>query len=147
MRISRYITISAAVLAAGLFVSCSKSPSKAVAKEAQLHHDLSIPANVPINDLGVIELAPNVPKHIKVGDADWIITENRDASGKQKITAESAGRKVTQKDIADSSVPPNTKIGSTITEAVDLTGLPTGVEIIGYFGDKVARYTLKHDAN
>ena len=100
-----------------------------------------------VADLGVIELVPNVPKHIKVGDADWTITEKRDASGKQKITAESAERKITQKDIADSSVPPDTKIGSTIKETFDLTGLPTGVEVTGYFGGKLARYTLKHDAN
>ena len=100
-----------------------------------------------VADLGVIELAPNVPKHIKVGHADWTITRRRDASGKQKVFAESAGRKVTQKDIANSSVPPDTKIGSTIKEAIDLTDLPTGVEVTGYFGGKLARYTLMHDAN
>ena len=101
----------------------------------------------PVANLGVIELAPNVPKHIKVGDADWTITETRDASGKRKVFAESAGWKVTQKHIANSSVPPDTKIGSTIKEAIDLTDLPTGREVTGYFGGKLARYTLKHAAN
>ena len=100
-----------------------------------------------VADLGVIELTPNVPKHIKVGDADWTITERRDASGKRKIFAESAGWKVTQKDIVNSSVPPDTKIGSTIKETMDLTDLPTGVAVTGYFGGKLARYTLKHDAH
>src|SRR6185436_3593079 len=100
-----------------------------------------------VADLGVIELTPNLPKHIKVGDADWTITERRDASGKRKIFAESAGWKVTQKDIVNSSVPPDTKIGSTIKEAIDLTDLPTGVEVTGYFGGKRARYTLKNVAN
>ena len=100
-----------------------------------------------VADLGVIELTPNLPKHIKVGDADWTITERRDASGKRKIFAESAGWKVTQKDIVNSSVPPDTKIGSTIKEAIDLTDLPTGVEVTGYFGGKLARYTLKHADN
>ena len=100
-----------------------------------------------VADLGVVELAPNVPKPIKVGDADWIITARRDANGKQKIFAESAGRKVTQKDIANGSAPPNATIGSTIKEAIDLTDLPTGVEVTGYFGGKRARYTLKNVAN
>ena len=100
-----------------------------------------------VADLGVIELAPDVPKHIKVGDADWTITETRDANGKRRIFAESAERKVTQKDIANGSAPPNATIGSTIKEAIDLTDLPTGVAVTGYFGGKVARYTLKHDAN
>ena len=100
-----------------------------------------------VANLGVIELAPNVPKQIKVGDADWTFTETRDASGKRKIFAESAGRKVTQKDIANGSAPPNTTIGSTIKEAIDLTDLPTGVAVTGYFGGKRARYTLKNVAN
>ena len=100
-----------------------------------------------VTNLGVIELAPNVPKHIKVGDADWTITARRDASGQQKISAESAGRKVTHQGIASSSVPPDTKVGSTLSEAIDLTGLPAGREITGYFGGKLARYTLKYDAN
>lgn len=55
--------------------------------------------------------------------------------------------KVTHKDIADSSVPPNTLIGSTIKETIDFSSTPTGVEITGYFGSKLARYTLKHDAD
>lgn len=100
-----------------------------------------------VADLGVIELVPNVPKHIKVGDVDWTITEKQLAGGKQTIIAESAGRKVTQKDISGSSVPPNTKIGATIKDTIDLSSAPTGVEMIGYFGGKQARYTLKHDAN
>ena len=100
-----------------------------------------------VADLGVIELAPNVPKHIKVGGADWTITAKRDASGKQRVIAESAGRKVTQKDIANSSAPHDAKIGSTITEQMDLTDLPTGREATGYFGRKLARFTLKHGAN
>jgi hypothetical protein len=99
-----------------------------------------------VTDLGIIELAPNVPMHIKVGDVDWTITESKLAGGKLTITAESAGRPVTQKDISDSSVPPDTKIGATIKQTIDLSGLPTGVETIGYFGGKVARFTLKHDA-
>jgi hypothetical protein len=92
-------------------------------------------------------LAPNVPKHIKIGDADWTITENRDASGKLRITAESPGRKVTQKDISNSSVAPNTKVGATIKETIDLSQSPTGIEIIGNFGGRPVRYTLKYDAN
>jgi hypothetical protein len=105
------------------------------------------PKKESVVDLGVIELVPNVPKHVKVGDADWTITEKRDASGKQKITGESAERKVTQKDIADSSVPPGTKVGSTIKETRDFTGIPTGVEVIGYFDGKPVRYILKYDTN
>jgi hypothetical protein len=98
-----------------------------------------------VADLGVIELAPNVPKHIKVGDADWTITERRDASGKRKVFAESAGRKATEKDIANSSVPPDTKVGSTLSEAIDLIDVPTGTEVTGYFGGKQARFTLKQN--
>ena len=100
-----------------------------------------------VADLGVIELAPNVPKHIKVGDADWTITARRDATGKQKIFAESAGRKVTQNDIGTSSVSPDAMIGSTMKEAIDLTDVPTGREVTGYFGGTLARYTLKLDAH
>jgi len=98
-----------------------------------------------ITDLGVIEIAPNAPRHVKIGGADWTFTEWRDASGKQKIFAESAGRKVTQKDIGTSSVSPDAMIGSTIKEAIDLTDVPTGREVTGYFGGTLARYTLKHD--
>jgi hypothetical protein len=93
--------------------------------------------------LGVIELAPNVPRHIKVGDADWTITAMRDASGKQKIIAESTARKVTLEDLANSAVPPTTDIGTPIKEIIDLSSVPIGVEITGYFGGKLARYTLK----
>ena len=100
-----------------------------------------------VTDLGVIKLTPNVPKHIKVGDADWTITEKRLANGKLTITAESAWHKVTQKDISDSSVPPNTEIGSNIKHTIDLSKLGTDVETIGYFGSTLARYTLKQDAN
>ncbi len=100
-----------------------------------------------VADLGVLELAPNVPKHIKVGEADWTITAKRYASGKQQIIAESDGRKVTQKDIANGSAPPDAPIGSTLTEQIDLTDLPTGVAITGYFGGTLVRYTLKPEAN
>jgi hypothetical protein len=124
-----YIPIFTLALIASAFAGCSSFKKE------------------PVAELGVIELAPNVPKHIKVGDADWTITEKWDASGKQRITAESAEHTVTQKDIADSSVPPDTKIGSTIKDTIDLTGLPTGVEVTGYFGGKLARYTLKQAAN
>lgn len=96
-----------------------------------------------VTDLGVIELAPDVPKHIRVGDADWTFTKRRDATGKKKITAESTERQLTQKDILSSSAAPNAKIGSTTKEVIDLTGLPTGVEVTGYFGGKLARFTLK----
>ena len=121
----RYIPFITLTLLALAFAGCSTLKKDSVA------------------DLGVIELAPNVPKHIKVGDANWTITETRDASGKQKIFAESDGRKATQKDIANSSAPPDAEIGSTLKEVLDLTGLPTGVEYTGYFGGKPVRFTLK----
>jgi hypothetical protein len=145
----KHITIiNVAALVAILAISCSKHSTQ---QSPEVHKFSELPpniaTNVPIIDLGVIELAPNVPKHIKVGDADWTITEKRDASGKLKITAESPWRKITQKDIADSSLPPNIKNRAAMKEALDMTGIPTGVEIIGYFGDKLARYSLKHDAN
>ena len=100
-----------------------------------------------VADLGVIELTPNVPKHIKVGGADWTLTAKRDASGKEQVIAESAGRKVTQKDIANGYASPNAEIGATLTEQIDLTDLPAGQEVTGYFGGKQVRYTLKHAAN
>ena len=138
--------INVAALVAILAISCSKHSTQ---QSPEVHKFSELPpniaTNVPIIDLGVIELAPNVPKHIKVGDADWTITEKRDASGKLKITAESPWRKITQKDIAGSSFPP--KIGTPMRETDDLTGLPTNVETIDYFGDKLVRYSLKYDAN
>jgi len=100
-----------------------------------------------VADLGVIELAPNIPKHIKVGDVDWTITEKRFPGGKQTITAESAERTVTRKDISNATVPPTATVGTTIKSTIDLTDLPTNVETMGYFGGTMARYTLKHDAN
>ena len=100
-----------------------------------------------VANLGVIELAPNVPKHFKVGDVDWTITEKRLASGRQTITAESAERKVTEKDVLDQTVPPNVTIGSILKETFDLSGMPVGVEIYGNFSGRPARYTLKYDAN
>jgi hypothetical protein len=87
-------------------------------------------------DLGVIELTPDVPKHIKTGDTDWTITEKQFVSGKQTITAESAARK-------DSSQYQD--IGATVKETIDLSNLPTGVETVGNFGNTLVRYTLKHE--
>jgi hypothetical protein len=99
----------------------------------------------PVVDLGVIELTPNVPKHIKIGDRDWMITEKQFASGKQTITAESAEGKVIQNDIPGSLVPPNPGIGATVNETMDLSDLPTGVETVGDFGNTLVRYTLKYE--
>jgi hypothetical protein len=109
----------------------------------------SIPAT-PIN-LGVIELSPNIPKHVNVGDGkDWTITETILADGKRQITAE-ANSKVTAEETNEdwhkSGIPPGTAVGTPEKQTQDMSGLPSDVEITGFFGDKLARYTLKYNAN
>ena len=88
--------------------------------------------------MGVIELAPNVPKHLKVGGIDWTITEGLLVDGKHKIIAE-CDCKSTKQDPAD------TPVGSVIHRYQDMTGLPSGVECLGYFGYDSTRFTLKYD--
>lgn len=102
--------------------------------------------NEAATNLGVIDLAPNTSKHFEIGGVDWTITKTLLAGGKQTITAESI-LKVTQKDIDRASVPPNTPVGAIIKRTQDMSGLPAGVEITGYFGNKLARYILKRDTN
>ena len=98
-----------------------------------------------VSDLGVIELVPDVPKHVKAGDADVTFTEKRFASGKLTVTAES-GRTVTGKDIADGTAPPRLKAGATLMESVDLTTLPLNAEILQNFAGRPVRYSLRYDA-
>lgn len=122
-----YKSLIALTLLALAFAGCSKKES--------------------IANLGVIELTQNEPKHFKVDGIDWTITENRFASGKQTIIAEAAEIKVTKKDILNAIVPADTKVGATWKERMDLSSMRSGVEIIGSFGGKLARYTLRYDAN
>lgn len=99
-----------------------------------------------MTNLGTIDLVPNTPKHLNIGGHDWIFTETLVSTGKLSITAKSAEWKVTQADISRGMAPSGTKVGSTVSESVDLSNLPTGVETLGYFGQTLTRFILKHDS-
>jgi hypothetical protein len=60
-------TLTTVTLAAMLSVSCSKSPVGAAAHETRLRQQLSIPANRPFKDLGVVELAAQTPREVSLG--------------------------------------------------------------------------------
>jgi hypothetical protein len=60
-------TMNVAALVVMLAVGCSKSPAGPSAQETKLRQQLSIPANMPFTDLGVIELSAQVPKQVSFG--------------------------------------------------------------------------------
>ena len=45
-------------------IGCSKTN----ARDAKLRQEFSIPADMPVRDLGVVELRSDTPKHIVLGD-------------------------------------------------------------------------------
>ena len=63
MRIQHIITIAAAVLFAALAVSCSRTTPE----EAALRREFSIPADMPVKDLGEIQLIAATPKRVSLG--------------------------------------------------------------------------------
>jgi len=63
MHIQHIITIAAAALFAALAVSCSKTTPE----EAALRQRFSIPADMPVKDLGEIQLIADTPKRLSLG--------------------------------------------------------------------------------
>lgn len=63
----RPFTMSAAALMVTLAVGCSKSPGKPTTQEARLSQELSIPANTPFTNLGVVELSLQAPNRVSLG--------------------------------------------------------------------------------
>ena len=63
MHIQPIITIAAAALFAALAVSCSKTTPE----EAALRQRFSIPADMPVKDLGEIQLIADTPKRVSLG--------------------------------------------------------------------------------
>jgi hypothetical protein len=144
MRISHYITISAAILAAGLFIGCSKSPSKAAA--SKMSHTTSANAlsttisttnaSAALIDWGVVELSPNTPKHLSLGDgADCTLTTTLSADGKLAIAISSKGKTTAEDNIPGFPVGTPTKLTQTMT-------VTSGTKIIScYVGSKLVSFT------
>ena len=58
-----------------LACGCSQSPVGPAASEARIREQLSIPAETPIKDLGVVELSAKVPRQVSLGPgSDCLIT-------------------------------------------------------------------------
>jgi hypothetical protein len=71
MNMRHFVSLALAALAAVGVVGCSKIS----AKEAKLRQEFSIPADMPLRDLGVVELYPDIPKRIVLDDGrDCTIT-------------------------------------------------------------------------
>ena len=71
MNLRHIVSLVLAALAAVGVVSCSKTNER----DAQLRQEFSIPANMPVRDLGVVELRSNTPTRIVLGDGkDCTIT-------------------------------------------------------------------------
>ena len=78
--------MNAAALVVMLAVSCSKSPAGPTAQETRLRQQLSIPANVPVKDLGVVELSAQVPRQVSLGaGSDCLLTPTVMADGNLMI--------------------------------------------------------------
>lgn len=95
-----------------------------------------------VANLGVIELAPNSPKHVNIGGVDWTFTETVTGEHQPIIKAKSDW-KVTDDDIKSGLVSPGVRVGTSLKMEIDLSTAPAGVEILGSFGRTQARYTLK----
>jgi hypothetical protein len=84
---------------------------------------------------------------LTVGGIDWVFTEKLTTAGKRSVILQSADRKVTQEDIAGGFVSSGTKVGAITSLSVDLSNLPTGVEITMCLGTTLVSYALKYDTN
>ena len=62
------MTINAVVLVALFAGGCSKSPNDRTAQTANPQHVLSHPTDMPMKDLGEVELADHTPKRLSLGD-------------------------------------------------------------------------------
>ena len=63
MHIHHIIPIAATALFVAFAVSCSKTTPA----EAALRRDFSIPANMPVKDLGEVQLTADTPKRMSLG--------------------------------------------------------------------------------
>jgi hypothetical protein len=71
MRTLSFVTLSAATLALLFIIGCSKSP---------------LPPNAQVQELGEIELAPQTPKHVPLGDGkDLVLTVTGLPDGKIQV--------------------------------------------------------------
>src|SRR6185295_15034033 len=65
------VSLGLTALAAVTLVNCSKMN----ARDGKLRQEFSIPADMPVRDLGVLELRPDTPKRIVLSDGkDCTIT-------------------------------------------------------------------------
>jgi hypothetical protein len=72
---TRTCAINATALVLLFAAGCSKSPDRETAEDKKLRKELSIPASMPVKDLGVVELSANIPKRISLGEGrEFIIT-------------------------------------------------------------------------
>jgi hypothetical protein len=82
MRTPHIITTSATVLATLLAVGCSKSSSEPTAQAANVRQVSSLPADMPMKDLGEIELTASTQKRVSLGNGkDCMITPTVLADG------------------------------------------------------------------
>jgi hypothetical protein len=71
MNMRHIVGLALAALATVCVVGCSKTN----ARDARLRQEFSIPADMPVRDLGVVELRSDTPKRILLGDGkDCTIT-------------------------------------------------------------------------
>jgi hypothetical protein len=93
-------------------------------------------------DWGVVELSPNTPKHLSLGDgADCTLTTTLSADGNLIIAIRSEGRKTTAKDNI-----PGLPVG-TPTHLIQTMTVASGTPILGcYVGSKLVRFTPKLQA-
>ena len=64
MNMRHIVSLALAALAAVGVVGCSKTN----ARDARLRQEFSIPADMPVRDLGVVELRSDTPQRIVLGD-------------------------------------------------------------------------------
>jgi hypothetical protein len=82
MRIQHIITTNAVVLVALFAAGCSKSPSEPTTQATNVRQVSSLPADMPMNDLGEVELTAHTQKRVSLGDGkDCVITTTVLADG------------------------------------------------------------------
>src|SRR5881394_3652270 len=98
----RIITALCAVALAVVPLACSRMTGE----EAKLRQEFSIPPDMPMRDLGVVELKPDAPKHVSLGKGkDCTITATVLTNGllqiklayESKVTEQYTTRTDTQK--------------------------------------------------
>ena len=90
-----------------------------------------------LTDWGMVELAANTPKHLSLGEGkDCTLTATVLASGNLQIVIKSEDKP------ADGQTPPGVPVGTPV-ELTQTMVVPSGVEMAGYVGHKLVRFTPK----